>query len=883
MTTKYVLAPVYHIVFRDALGNPAANGTVETFLATDHGTQKAVYEDEDGTIPFPNPINLNAAGVVADALGAPKPIYWADDANYYVVVKDCDGNEIQTIDNYNAPSSSDTPSSSEVDYTNYILNPQFRFYIQQEFNSNDPVEGNELPQNTETLIANEGWFFDRNNNNSTMTITFEEFTNGQTDVPDFPVNYLRQTTTSYGAGSESLKDVVFPINGAGTFANEEIIISFWAKAQTIGDAGTIILSYEQDFGTGGSPSTDNKIIIDNIPLTTSWNQYEKTVTVQNINGKTFGTNGDDRFLIRITYPLDQVSRIDMVNMQLNRGGTLLAFNYRSYELEASQKRALTLPDPTDDDIFGKIKWDGVKYVIDNETGKVEAFLFGDTPDGFLPMDGSTVVRTAKVGSTKIKYNRLYQAWENDSIISNGNAFGYGSDGFFPALYTNNALFTIQGVGSVTDWVDSATAPTGFTFAKIQDAASIGFSAEEESDTTDFVVTNSANGVVTAATIGTTTFTLNILQQGTASLPEITQFIPKSALEITTGSYFLISAVGTDYYVWFKKDLSGVDPAIGGRTGVEIGVSTGDSASFVAKSISDALDDLAGFGSVTSVLNTTRITNLAVGVVTAPTAGTTPFTVHISQTGTVSLPEIVDVAFVDASLLSGGDYWEISSSTTNYYFWYKIDGVGTDPAVGGRTGVLVELLSTDTALLVELRTIFSLNGKQTEKVTTTAASSLSGGEYFEANNVATPFYVWYDLDDGSTDPKPIGKTGIEVDISTGDTDAQVAQKTSKAISSYYYVIPDYRGYFFRVWANGSSNDPEALLRLNRGDGIGGDTPGTIQRDQFRSHSHKYGGYIYERGDGSSPSPLANGSNNTTQLTGGSETRPLNAYLAYFIKY
>ena len=226
----------------------------------------------------------DAAGVVADAGGAPKPIYWASDEDYYVEVKDCDGNTIQTVDNYNAPASTPTPGPTDIDLSNYLLNPQFRFFIKQEFDSNDPIEGNELPSGTETLVANEGWYFDRNNNNSTMTVSFVDFNRGQTDVPNFPIRYLRQQTTSFGAAGETEKDICFPIKGVGTFANSEIVISFWAKAQTTGDAGTITLRVKQDFGSGGSPTAEREQIIDTIPLTTSWAQYTRTVTAANING-----------------------------------------------------------------------------------------------------------------------------------------------------------------------------------------------------------------------------------------------------------------------------------------------------------------------------------------------------------------------------------------------------------------------------------------------------------------------------------------------------------------------------------------------------------------------------------------------------------------------
>jgi len=77
---------------------------------------------------------------------------------------------------------------------------------------------------------------------------------------------------------------------------------------------------------------------------------------------------------------------------------------------------------------------------------------------------------------------------------------------------------------------------------------------------------------------------------------------------------------------------------------------------------------------------------------------------------------------------------------------------------------------------------SLKGVEATKVTTAAASTLSGGEYFTISSPSTDYYVWYDIDGGSADPSVGGSTGIEVDISATDTAADVATKTAAAIAA-----------------------------------------------------------------------------------------------------
>ena len=50
------------------------------------------------------------------------------------------------------------------------------------------------------------------------------------------------------------------------------------------------------------------------------------------------------------------------------------------------------------------------------------------------------------------------------------------------------------------------------------------------------------------------------------------------------------------------------------------------------------------------------------------------------------------------------------------------------------------------------------------------------------------------------------------------------------------LPELRGRFLRVWANGSAQDPDRATRTDRGDGTTGDKPGTLQANQNLSHNH-----------------------------------------------
>jgi hypothetical protein len=72
--------------------------------------------------------------------------------------------------------------------------------------------------------------------------------------------------------------------------------------------------------------------------------------------------------------------------------------------------------------------------------------------------------------------------------------------------------------------------------------------------------------------------------------------------------------------------------------------------------------------------------------------------------------------------------------------------------------------------------------------TVAAASLDA-KYFIIDAPAShggsssKFYVWFDLDASSTDPAVSGRTGIEVNVVTGDTVAQVATKLAIALDAH----------------------------------------------------------------------------------------------------
>ena len=197
-------------------------------------------------------------------------------------------------------------------------------------------------------------------------------------------------------------------------------------------------------------------------------------------------------------------------------------------------------------------------------------------------------------------------------------------------------------------------------------------------------------------------------------------------------------------------------------------------------------------------------------------------------------------------LVAGAYFTFSSDTTDYYVWFNA------------------YQSTDIHI----------------------ALPPPAGSYFtfQTNPASVRnFNVWYAVDNIGPEPIVGGSTPIRVDISSGDTDATIVTKTLIAINTVQYAVPDAQGMFLRnadplgIW------DFDNLTRWSTVTGIHGPNVGTFEYDQFREHAHQLQTFNDNGGV-----PAVRTPNNNTGLiytgnTGGSETRPINMYVNYYIKY
>lgn len=157
------------------------------------------------------------------------------------------------------------------------------------------------------------------------TVSRQEFTQGQTEVPGNP-NFYWQYTISTAPTGQTFNALLQRIEHASLFSGSKMTLSYYAKA--VSDK-QIIVKATQDFGTGGSPSA--RVTFETaaaVTATGNWQRFAHTFTVPSVAGKTFGTNGDDYLEVALWFPNNDTYVIGLSQLQLNQGEYPLPYQPR---------------------------------------------------------------------------------------------------------------------------------------------------------------------------------------------------------------------------------------------------------------------------------------------------------------------------------------------------------------------------------------------------------------------------------------------------------------------------------------------------------------------------------------------------------------------------
>jgi hypothetical protein len=135
------------------------------------------------------------------------------------------------------------------------------------------------------------------------------------------------------------------------------------------------------------------------------------------------------------------------------------------------------------------------------------------------------------------------------------------------------------------------------------------------------------------------------------------------------------------------------------------------------------------------------------------AGITP-TLTVSTSGNsetfkfvLGVQEETDIQVAPASAITAGEYFTLNSAndTREYYFWFRKSGSGTDPAVAGKTGVVIDILNADADTVVATKVANAIAAINADFEASAAADivtvvNVDEGPCTDATEGDTPFVV-----------------------------------------------------------------------------------------------------------------------------------------------
>ncbi len=148
-------------------------------------------------------------------------------------------------------------------------------------------------------------------------------------------------------------------------------------------------------------------------------------------------------------------------------------------------------------------------------------------------------------------------------------------------------------------------------------------------------------------------------------------------------YFLLNSANdaTEYYVWYNVAAGGTDPALAGKTGIEVAISTNANANAVATATQAAINADAGADfTATDLSGTVTITNDTGGATTSIADAVSPngtgFTFAVTRQGTTFATSVtsneITVTANDKAVLSDPD-----EATSGFTITVELQGVEDD--------------------------------------------------------------------------------------------------------------------------------------------------------------------------------------------------------------
>ena len=673
---------------------PLSGGFIYFYEDENRTVQANTYSDvfdPQNPVINPNPIQLGTSGDFP-------PIYM-EDRIYYIVITDNTGvqaNPVEVLEHYNPATFSDAQSAFN---DNFIVNPQFNYPIEF-YKTTDEV--GEITQEL-TRVA-WGWeFLQDPETTSKNFVTFENISGQQ--IEGTPV-FQCVLTSSIVSASETKKDFRTYIGKVDFYAGQSLTFSN-QMISLLGSSASVKLILELYYGVGGSETQFIELTTFTVGVTRQ--KFVFSFAMPSIAGQTIE---DGNYAALIVQPsLNSVCTVGMTNMQCNPG--IVGSPTFSTEPEGYAK-ALILGDATNIMDAGLYENYSSYYY---QEGKI--FPYADTgaillaPTNLLQQfravcDGSSY-KVNGYTTNNIPNRRLYDAIGTTfggggelEISSNGNVVTFTSvrGAREKSAYTaGNTLFTVNntviglkyGIDLVNNFNLTLTGTFIDHFAPAQTPATFGGEISPPfANTGNGLMTywgtsnlaiNPANMTFTTITpgSGSTQATLTIKFNSTNPADYQTRLVstsPPSPPYFGQASSFIDFALVTDNIR---------QPSTYGVT-ASIVFSLDGHIDPVGQYYGGRISRLITTTNPAAVINFLSSQNIYQNIQTFVKTVANPF----SWTVTVT------------SAPSASQYFLYSGITTDNYGWFSVDGVGTDPAIAGRTGTEIPIFTgQDTTRIAEI--------------------------------------------------------------------------------------------------------------------------------------------------------------------------------------
>jgi hypothetical protein len=188
-----------------------------------------------------------------------------------------------------------------------------------------------LSSGDRTFLADR-WSTEYDGSGATRVLSQQSFTLGSPPVSGYETAYFHRFNQSVAGSSGTYNLLQQRIEDVRTFAGQTVTVTFWAKAASAFTMPS--LTWQQNFGTGGSPSAGPSTnLATNIAITTSWTKYTYTVVVPSISGYTIGTTTPGFLGLRFFLPLNSTFTFDLWGVQLEQNLQPTPFEQRPIGVE----------------------------------------------------------------------------------------------------------------------------------------------------------------------------------------------------------------------------------------------------------------------------------------------------------------------------------------------------------------------------------------------------------------------------------------------------------------------------------------------------------------------------------------------------------------------